>query len=613
MVLEIITGAVGVATLIYFSFNIGVLVLYHERNNWTYFKSYLSIAVGMIFYSYAFTILGVLGILSPASMFVFIFITQAFALYRLKSPLFWIKYVRNRIIINRTIWLFVFFTILYLFNPFVLSFFNPIIGYDALAYHIYIPWYSIFESHNLKTNALIPNSGLPLGAQGIFAWLIPFFGYKYINFINLFYIIASLHIIFRQGTRILKITRIAKILLAIVLLLTSGRIVITSPSSDIALCYFAIIFTVLLIKLISSETEVSIFFVFLLGGFLVFIKPFAGLLSLPLLVIMTLRHEFQAKLIFRSGFFAFIPYLVWLSYNASNTGNPFFPLFQDVFKGVGYGPEVMTNEEDVRRSYIQTIRYLTEIEFNIFNLELAQLQIVLSLFIALTATIISFKNIKGNSAVNSVYLSINITYLVLILYLGPLFRYLLFLNLIQILFFFEKQKVDLTPNKSKNNYPRGNVPNRIIPSILILISIYGLDKSKLEYLVRDETPPNSLVRQGISVNEPVFRSVINFIASRNNVKLRLAILGEGRASLFFPHSTLVFPNDRRNPFCNPGYISASEVSLNLKKLDLDFLLISSSWGWPKNMNINVLEDFRKLNRDSLVFQAEGWEVYELNK
>lgn len=53
----------------------------------------------------------------------------------------------------------------------------------------------------------------------------------------------------------------------------------------------------------------------------------------------------------------------------------------------------MTNEEDVRRSFIQTFSYLEKQGFNFPSLELAQFQIFFSLGIFLVSIIASVRNI----------------------------------------------------------------------------------------------------------------------------------------------------------------------------------------------------------------------------
>jgi len=46
-------------------------------------------------------------------------------------------------------------------------------------------------------------------------------------------------------------------------------------------------------------------------------------------------------------------------------------------------------------------------------------------------------------------------------------------------------------------------------------------------------------------------------------------------------------------------------------LGVDYLLISTSWGWPANANLGLIEGYQQAKRGSLVFTSEGWEVYEV--
>ena len=91
----------------------------------------------------------------------------------------------------------------------------------------------------------------------------------------------------------------------------------------------------------------------------------------------------------------------------------------------------------------------------------------------------------------------------------------------------------------------------------------------------------------------------------------MALLGEGRAALFYPKPTLVLPGDRRNPFFDPEIRTLDQIQIVLSNLGVDYLLISTSWGWPANANLGLIRDYQQVKRNSLVFESEGWKVYEI--
>ena len=610
-------GFAGVMVILFFSFNLGSLLLTNLKAEWDVFRFYMSVALGLATYSYFFTFLGMANILSRYSILALFSVSQLAVIFKLGFKHISLCYYAT---LKSAKSIIIFCAILFTaaaLHPILQSFGNPIVGYDALAYHAYLPWFAMTDSHSLRTDQLIPNSGLSLGAQGIFGSYIAIFGYKSMNLFNLFFLLGTLHLTYLYSKNASQLARLARTLLALVIVLLSGRIVVTSPSSDLALMFFSLVLLISMLRITQSSYKLNPLWIFVLGGFVTFIKPFGFVVVLIVLAYCTYKLKLPLITLARSILLGFFANLAWTLYNYYYSGNPFFPLFQGFFQGIGYGPEVMTNEEDVRRSFIQTFSYLEKQGFNYPSLELAQFQIFFSLGIFLVSIIASVRNIVFRKDQSFLLVYFGLSYVFLLLYIGPIFRYFLFINLIQIFLVFGDWTTKKTSKIERRNSPRTATINgssllgKIGGTLVICLSLTTFSSTKLEYQVKDTVPPQSLTPVGLTVNEIGFRKVIEYFSASNFAGARLALLGEGRAALFYPKSTLVLPGDRRNPFFDPEIRTLDEIQIALSDLGVDYLLISTSWGWPANANLGLIEGYQQAKRGSLVFTSEGWEVYEV--
>jgi hypothetical protein len=610
-------GFASVVVILFFSFNLGALLLSKSEAVWDIFRVYLSIALGLACYSYLFTVLGVLNIVSRPSIFAIFGLTQLIVMFKL-GPEHLKSCYYGTLRSVQSIWIFIaIFLIFEAFHPFLRSFGNPIVGYDALAYHAYLPWFAITDSHSLRTDQLIPNSGLSLGAQGIFGNYIALFGYRFVNLFNLFFLLSTLHLTYLYSKSVSPMGRVIKSLVVLVMVLTSGRIVVTSPSSDLALMFFCIVLLILMLRITTLKQRFNPAWIFALAGFVTFIKPF----SLVVVIILLFHFTYELKLplftLVKSLLLGFSVNLSWMLYNYYHSGNPFFPLFQGFFKGIGYGPEVMTNEQDVRRSFEQTFSYIGNKEFDFLNLELGQIQIFFSFGIFALSLFVTMLNFLRRKEQSYLLVYFSISYILLLLYIGPILRYFLFINVIQVFLMFSNwtNKKDL--KNQKRNLPQLARAGRLNPIVrlgmtsIICLSVVALSSTRLEYQVKDMDPPRALLPAGLTVNENGFRKVIDFFSTAPLDGSRLALLGEGRAGLFYPKPTLVLPNDRRNPFFNPEILRFDQVQKILINLEIDYLLISTSWGWPANANLDLINEYQQTNQNSLVFVSENWKVYKI--
>ena len=584
------------------------------------------IALGMIFSSYIFVILGLLDVINRNSLILCGTASQLCAL----TLTIRMNNYRNTSLVNyRKVSKYPNFRILLFvipLLPIIFAFRNPITGYDALAYHLYLPWNAINFSHSLSADLLIPNAGLPIGSQGINSWLILFFNYKFAQIPNLYFILATIHLIFNKfysdkNIYFKKIEKVCLFLVVLALLTASGRIVLTSSSSDIALVFFFLIFLRVALQHPNQENYLRDKALWLIGGFLIFVKPFAAVAVIPSLFVIGWKKKWTPKFCITSSIPAFVIYFWWVVKTYLVTNNPFFPLFQGVFKGVGFGPEVLTNEEDVRRSFGQLLNFTQNIAWSITGFSTAQMQILVSTGIVCFSIYRIFLCYRDKSLETVMLKLVILSYLILIFYIGPIYRYVLFLNFAQLYLssavkpnvVSQKYIKEMTKSISLSTQKHLRTINNYLPRIsVILTSLFlfvNLDSTYRDLVVSDQPPPKSLQNENISTNEVNFRKVILFLENDKYQDSKIALFGEGRAALFFPRDVVVYPNDRRNPFATHANLTHDDPINEIKSSGVDVIVISSVWGWPQSINSKKMIKFKQENKNLLIFSIEGWDIY----
>ncbi len=573
---------------------------------------YLPTALGMIFFSYLFTLLGMGEILNESLMIYILFACGGISVVLLRDT-FHLDFFRDlfgKLTVRFGALIVISLFFLYVLQSFLASFVKPIVGYDALAYHAYLPWHAINIQHSLRPDALIPNAGLPLGAQGILAWVIPLSNYHGLGLLNLFYLLATLIIVWKSASCNGVGAAFKSSILVLCIFLLTGNIALTSPSSDISLTFFSTLYISIVITIRNIEiTKSQLYMIVLLNGFIVFIKPFALLFTLPLMIFTLRRSKLSTLQKVVSGFAGLIPYFCWIVYVFIFTRNPFFPIFQGIFKGIGFGPEVMTNEQDVRRSFQQLGSYLASKSFDFSQIQIADLQILFSLGIALFSitqmTMVYWKE----GRLHFVPFATNASYVALLLYIGPIWRYFLFLNTAQLLYVYVYTSTGpIGKNRGRNAPPKRKFSLGI--ALVVFLLVLTLNKVSVEYKESDLRVTPALTQTGLTVNETNFQEVIEYLSKQG--PKRILLMGEGRAAAFYPNSVHVLPADRRNPFSDPSVINSAGVLSKLKSFDDDLLIIASDWGWAQNIDVKLLEDFLSKHKGSIVFTTSGWRVYDIS-
>lgn len=615
----ILSDALVLVFFVYFIFQIGSCFEQPVVRSERILSNFM---IGFMMFSYTFTLLGSLNLLYKP---ILLSATLALAIFvfwiKLKSAERPIKLLRTprpfvTTLVSRrflAVVVLLFFE-LFLFRRILERFLEPIDGYDALSYHIYAPLYALNLSHNLDSANLIPNAGLPLGFQSIYGWLSPMASMQVFALINLVMIVFIGFFIYSRLIKFGIVRAFVALNLSMCLILLSGSTVVASPSSDIALVLFSLITISELHKYLISESQMgSLTRLSLFLGFLPFVKPFAGVFSIIVfihisLIILKLDIKGMQRIkkfsVLISGY---IPILLWLLKNWFETSNPFFPMLQGIFKGVGYGSEVMTNEEDVRRSFGQLSQWIADTTFFTFPINLIHGQLILWIamsFIALSSVFYVSKIIRP------IAIALLVTELLMLIYIGPIVRYFLFVSVGQLFV----AASFLRPLESRRSTRLSFfVASSTLAVVVIPVALLVVPAINAEFSIKTVTHQENFIASGITVNEPNFLATLKFLdRSDFSESTRFALFGEGRALLFWPSDVSVFAADRRNPFANPKVNGPSEALYQFQSAGFDFLILAQEWGFAQNVNLDLLKNFETTYENRIIYANSGWKIFQIS-
>jgi hypothetical protein len=493
--------------------------------------------------------------------------------------------------------------------PALVKFFLPIEGYDALAYHIYQPYYFLNFAHSFDPNFLIPNAGLTIGYQSIVGWLISIGDIRGVSILNLLLIgIIVCYQDYKLKDRKLVFRTLSGLSILFVIF-ASGATSVSQPSSDVFLAFY---FIVLVGESVSLKEEVvarKIYLLIYLCVSTLFIKTTAvfGVVPLIIYLIYTYRTKVKAPTL-RNLFIPVIlgsfTQIIWYAMNWLKTGNPFYPQFNSVFKPSNYGQEVVTIEDEVKRTFIQISRYLDSNSFASFFDDVFGLQLVLPwilIFPSIWALWTSRIHLK------KILLLLPISVVLMYLAAAPLYRYSLYI-LVSLVFL-------IAFSRANSNKPyslrRIEAPNILALTLLTAILLHFQPVVMKTFINSTAIRTNSEVR----TNENDFNILLNFFSKDPTLEStqRIGIIGEGRAQLFQPAEVYVVPFDRRNPFSNSTIVSLSDMNSRVRSFKIDYLIVTERWGIPANVDPKKLTLFYNGNRGAILYDENGWKVFDVKK
>ena len=570
--------------------------------------SILYLLAGLSFFNVLFVLLGFFQLLYSSVLIFFFSFATALSVYEMKPwqkrkrpVIFWIK-SNTATVVPLT------FCAAFSFSTLV-KYFLPIEGYDALAYHIYQPYFFLNFSHTFDPNFLIPNAGLTIGYQSIVGWLISLGDIRGVSIFNLLliglivcyqdYKLRNRKIVFRtlSGLSILFV------------ILSSGATSVSQPSSDVFLAFY---FIVLVGESVSIKTVVDarkIYLLIYLCLSALFIKTTALFGVVPLIIYLVYVHRTKVKTpglrnISISIILGSFTQIIWYALNWFKTGNPFYPLFNSVFKPSNYSREVVTIEDEVKSTFNQISGYLESNSFATFFGDVFGLQLVLPWILIL----LSFWALYNSGIhLKKILLLLPISVILMYLTAAPLYRYSLYI-LVSLVFLISFSKVNSNGPKSLRIV---GAPKVLAPMILAAILLYFQPVVTKTFIDNNTVRTNSEVR----TNENDFNLLLTFLLKDQNLKgtKRFGIIGEGRAQLFQPHEVYVVPFDRRNPFSNSTITSLADMNSRVRSCKIDYLIVTERWGIPLNVDPRMLNLFYDGNQNAILYNQNGWKVFDVKK
>lgn len=465
-------------------------------------------------------------------------------------------------------------------------------GYDSLAYHMYAPIRAINSDHVLNAQLLIPNAGLPLGVDVLHPIFVRLGGGIRVPAINYLFILLTLF----AATLAVKGKSVRAVMTATIciMLLCASPITYGQLSSDVALLAFV---AVILYRRYqepnaprkTNPTEI------LYLSVLALIKPFALLFVVAYL--LSIKNSTVVKRITLLTITA-LPYLLWSLKNYLDTHNPFYPMFQSVFKGLGYESSIMTIEQDVRRSFAQLIDFLQlNLNLNPLSQQNDSPYYALILFGLVCCVALTMFGRTEDEDRAFQYL-ISTVGLVMLFVAGPVFRYLMFILLTLLILAFNRP---VLWNSSK-----------IALGIRTTMG-FALAYSALALM--------SIGYRGNDMNQPMFgqdnsgriSEVANVLRSEIRGDDSVCVMGDGRLLSFWPIAAEALPMDNRNPFISQSVSSLIQVDQALGELNCDSVLFFDGWGYPEFVDEDLLAKWQDYASAREVFVDSGWKFAQIDR
>jgi hypothetical protein len=494
----------------------------------------------------------------------------------------------------------------------------PIDGFDALAYHLYAPYSALYHTHTFDASNLIPNSGLPLGTDAVYALLSIIGSPQTASIFNVFYTIA----IFITVSKILddRSLRIQVYALTSLfsLLLFLGPI-FSEPGTDLPLIGISVLILSFYLKqgknLSDPYCNQRNILIHLLFGLMIFTKPsvliFVGVFWLTEICLSNSR-KVKALQTCKVAPISLAPILVWFTKNFLQTGNPIIPFGTNIFKTTGYGSEVTTTESDIRSSFQQVLNVLTNVDSYkfILNFSSTQNSIVLLTLVFLGLVLMSVKFFVHGCR-NSFLIAILLSEIITLLISGPIFRYFAYLfvmHFVLLIHISKDKKINSLTKKQHEKESTSALNDSRLILILFIVSVFGfLNITNTTWNI--DRASSVVEMNGLSSGSGKADEIIFFVKDKVDANANVCLIGDSRAMLFWPLKISFLPANRINPFADPTISTNNQVGDRLKKLRCDFLVLTSAWGFPANVKTFMIRDFQASSK--ALISNEYYAVYDI--
>jgi hypothetical protein len=457
---------------------------------------------------------------------------------------------------------------------------------------MYAPIRAINSDHVLNAQLLIPNAGLPLGVDVLHPIFVLLGGGVRVPAVNYLFILLTLFAVALTIKE--KSVRAVMVATICVMLLCASPITYGQLSSDVALLAFVAVILRRRYECGNAPRKIDATNLLYLSV-LALIKPFALLFVVAYL--LSIKNAPMIKRVIILSITT-LPFSLWSVKNYLDTHNPFFPMFQSVFKGLGYEPRLMTVEQDVRRSFAQLVDFLQS-NFNLNPLSQQNDSPFYALILFGLACFLALPMFGSSESEDRTFRILILTVgLVMLFVAGPVFRYLMFV--VFTLLIGVSNKPVLFRNYSKiATVTKITMGFAFVYIVLVLMTI-GFS--------------------GNGLNRPVFGQDNSGRISEVAYELRskisrdetVCVMGDGRLLSFWPITTEALPMDNRNPFIKQSVSNLNQVDRALSRLKCNSVLFFDGWGYPDFVNEELLVSWQDYAHATDVFENSGWKFAQVN-
>ncbi len=482
----------------------------------------------------------------------------------------------------------------------------PFNGYDSLAYHLYAPYRALYQDHGFDSRLQIPNNGLSIGFNGVRGFLALISGPEINWILNLNVIL----LIFFFSLRILKRnsikTKICATTTLTILIIIAGPVTWANPENDLALALFFISSIEWILSCREKKQILPIQIPALLG-FCVMIKVHSVIACL-LIAILAYLHitrktsntKFEKVKFLIVGF---LPILTWSTKNYTQTGNPLYPLFQNIFEGYNYNRNAISNEVIIRDTWSDAAAILKNKSIDLSSLFTLQLLAIASVLM-MALFILAYS--RGRDT--QILLIICAVTFLQFIYMGAIYRYYLYLLIPLVILAFSRAEF-IEPRKSSKQILMMN-PKRLLMIVTILGAVLFAQSSinifkeqfKLKSQQRIENPSDAIFI------EKEGRQVRDLLKSKD--RSQVCLIGDGRAFVFWPVKILTLETDLSNPFIDLDV----DLDRALEKIaftyNCDLLVIHVGWNIREALNAQSVLNSLPNNLFFKIFSNNTWEVWK---
>ena len=482
----------------------------------------------------------------------------------------------------------------------------PFNGYDSLAYHLYMPYRALFQDHTFDSRLQIPNNGLSIGFNSVRGFLALISGPEInwiLNFnVLLLIVFFSLRLLSRHSIK----TKICVLVILTILITIAGPVTWANPENDLALTLF-FISSIEWILTCKRKNQLLPTQIPALLGFCVMIKVHSVVACLPLLILAykyTSTEKLEAKFVkVKYIIVGLLPITIWSTKNYIQTGNPLFPLFQNIFEGYNYNRSATSNEVIIRNTWIDAATIFKNKSIDLSSLFTLQLLALASVLI-MTLFILAYS--RGRD-IQILLMICAVTFLQFI-YMGAIYRYYLYLLIPLVVLAFSR--AEFIDSRKGSKQISMIDPKRLLMIVTILGAVLFAQSSinifkeqfKLKSQQRIENPSNAIFI------EKEGRQVRELLKSKN--RSQVCLIGDGRAFVFWPVKMLYLETDLSNPFIDLDV----DLDRALEKIaftyNCDLVVIHVGWNIKEALNAQSVLNSSPNNLFLKILSNNSWEVWK---